>query len=100
MVHKACIIYQSSSCVQNSYCSSTVYDMVKFLIKHLLFFVDSNSSSYILILRGQFLKYRYTFIVDSLEGDLIGSLEEGNTDLYVTNPENVSMTTQKGNHGS
>lgn len=98
MVHKACIIYQSSSCVQNSYCSSTVYDMVKFLIKHLLFFVDRNSSSYILILRGQFLKY--TFIVDSLEGDLIGSLEEGNTDLYVTNPENVSMTTQKGNHGN
>lgn len=98
MLHKACIIYQSSSCVQNSYCSSTVYDMVKFLIKHLLFFVDRNSSSYILILCGQFLKY--TFIVDSLEGDLIGSLEEGNTDLYVTKPENVSMTTQKGNHGN
>lgn len=34
--------------------------------------------------------------IDSLEGDLIGSLEEGNTDLYVTKPENVSMTTQKG----
>lgn len=51
-------------------------------------------------MRGQFLKYRYTFIVDSLEGDLIGSLEEGNTDLYVTKPENVSMTTQKGNHGN
>lgn len=51
-------------------------------------------------MRGQYLKYRYTFIVDSLEGDLIGSIEEGNTDLYVTKPENVSMTTQKGNHGN
>lgn len=37
-----------------------------------------------------------TFIVDSLEGDLIGTIEEGNTDLYVTKPENVSMTSQKG----
>lgn len=34
--------------------------------------------------------------IDSLEGDLTGSIEEGNTDLYVTKPENVSMTTQKG----
>lgn len=27
---------------------------------------------------------------------MIGTIEEGNTDLYVTKPENISMTTQKG----
>ncbi|XP_048742266.2 protein FAM185A-like [Ostrea edulis] len=34
--------------------------------------------------------------IDGLEGDLTGTIDEGNTDLYVTKPDNIAITTEKG----
>ncbi|XP_062615681.1 protein FAM185A-like [Saccostrea cucullata] len=35
--------------------------------------------------------------IDGLEGDFNGTVNEGNSDLYITKPENIAMTTNKGN---
>ncbi|XP_061186544.1 protein FAM185A-like [Saccostrea echinata] len=35
--------------------------------------------------------------IDGLEGDFNGAVNEGNTDLYITKPENIAITTNTGN---
>lgn len=38
----------------------------------------------------------FSLILDSLEGDLNCNMEDGNTDVYVTKPDSVSIATERG----
>ena len=38
----------------------------------------------------------FPLFLDSLEGDLNCSMEDGNTDVYVTKPDSVSIATERG----